>query len=98
MDVLWGVAAAAGHAIEQVFGYVESHHWIFGFLRWAIFSTFRTEAFMPASTRSTSGSMKSENVWPSNIERPGWIVTRPDGLLRMSVARGADPNSKLTSG
>ena len=32
MDVLWGVAAAAGHAIEQVFGYVESHHWIFGFL------------------------------------------------------------------
>jgi hypothetical protein len=30
MDVLLGVVAAAGHAIEQVLVDVESHHWIFG--------------------------------------------------------------------
>ena len=32
MDVLWGIVVAVGHAIEQVFAYLESHHWIFGFL------------------------------------------------------------------
>lgn len=32
MDVLWGMVAAVGHAIEQLLAYVESHHWIFGFL------------------------------------------------------------------
>ena len=32
MDGLWGIVAALGHAIEQVLVYVESHHWIFGFL------------------------------------------------------------------
>jgi len=32
MDVLWGMVAAVGHTIEQVLAYVESHHWIFGFL------------------------------------------------------------------
>ena len=31
MDVLWGIVAALGHAIDQVLVYVESHHWIFGF-------------------------------------------------------------------
>src|ERR1019366_3779430 len=31
MDVLWGIVAAVGHAIEQVLFYVETHHWIFGF-------------------------------------------------------------------
>ena len=32
MDVLLGIAVSVGHAIEQVLVYVESHHWIFGFL------------------------------------------------------------------
>src|SRR5258705_13505067 len=32
MDVLWDVAVSVGHAIEQVLIYVETHHWIFGFL------------------------------------------------------------------
>ena len=32
MDVVWGIVVAVGHAIEQVFAYLESHHWIFGFL------------------------------------------------------------------
>jgi hypothetical protein len=32
MDVLLGVVAAVGHAIEQVLIYVETHHWIFAFL------------------------------------------------------------------
>jgi len=32
MDVLWGIVASAGHAIEQLFAYLESHHWIFGLL------------------------------------------------------------------
>ena len=32
MDVLWGIIASIGHAIERVFVYVESHHWIFGLL------------------------------------------------------------------
>jgi hypothetical protein len=32
MDVLLGIAAAVGHAVEQVLVYVETHHWIFGFL------------------------------------------------------------------
>lgn len=31
MDVVLGIFASAGHAIEQVLIYVESHHWIFGF-------------------------------------------------------------------
>jgi len=32
MSGLWSIVAAVGHAIEQVFAYLESHHWIFGFL------------------------------------------------------------------
>src|SRR4030088_1252817 len=32
MDVLWDIVVAVGHAIEQVLLYVETHHWIFGFL------------------------------------------------------------------
>jgi hypothetical protein len=32
MDVLWGILAFTGHAIEAVLTYVETHHWIFGFL------------------------------------------------------------------
>jgi hypothetical protein len=32
MEVLWDIVVSVGHAIEQVFAYVESHHWIFGFL------------------------------------------------------------------
>ena len=30
MDVVLGIFIAVGHAIELVFAYVESHHWIFG--------------------------------------------------------------------
>ena len=32
MDVLWSIMVSIGHAIEQLILYVESHHWIFGFL------------------------------------------------------------------
>jgi hypothetical protein len=32
MDTLFGIVVSIGHAIEQVIGYVETHHWIFGFL------------------------------------------------------------------
>jgi hypothetical protein len=32
MDVLLAIVEFVGHAIEQVLVYVESHHWIFGFL------------------------------------------------------------------
>jgi hypothetical protein len=32
MDLLWDSVVAVGHGIEQVFIYVETHHWIFGFL------------------------------------------------------------------
>jgi hypothetical protein len=32
MDAVLGVLAFIGHAIETVLVYVESHHWIFGFL------------------------------------------------------------------
>ena len=32
MDVLWDIVVSIGHGIEQVLVYVESHHWIFGFL------------------------------------------------------------------
>jgi hypothetical protein len=32
MDFLWDIVVAVGHGIEQVFSYVESHHWIFGFV------------------------------------------------------------------
>jgi hypothetical protein len=32
MDVLWEVLVFVGHAIEQALVYVETHHWIFGFL------------------------------------------------------------------
>ena len=32
MDIVWAILGFAGHAIEAVLGYVESHHWIFGLL------------------------------------------------------------------
>ena len=32
MDALWDIVVSVGHAIEQVLLYVETHHWIFGFL------------------------------------------------------------------
>jgi hypothetical protein len=32
MDVLWDIVVSIGHGIEQVLVYVETHHWIFGFL------------------------------------------------------------------
>jgi hypothetical protein len=32
MDAVLGVFVFIGHAIETVLLYVESHHWIFGFL------------------------------------------------------------------
>ena len=32
MDVVWGILVFTGHAIEAVLAYVETHHWIFGFL------------------------------------------------------------------
>jgi hypothetical protein len=32
MDVVLGVFVGLGHAIEAVFAYVESHHWVFGLL------------------------------------------------------------------
>jgi len=71
MDVLWGIVVGFGHAIEQVLVYVESHHWIFGFAALAIFSTCMTEVCTPGSIRSTSGSTKSGNAWPSNIDGAG---------------------------
>ena len=32
MDVLWEIVVTVGHIIEQMLVYVETHHWIFGFL------------------------------------------------------------------
>src|SRR6266566_3889369 len=32
MDVLWDIVVSVGRGIEQVLVYVETHHWIFGFL------------------------------------------------------------------
>jgi hypothetical protein len=32
MDALLGAVGVIGHAIEAVMGYVERHHWIFGFV------------------------------------------------------------------
>jgi hypothetical protein len=32
MDALWDIVVSVGHAIELVIVYVETHHWIFGFL------------------------------------------------------------------
>jgi hypothetical protein len=31
MDVVLGLFSVIGHSIEAVLGYVETHHWIFGF-------------------------------------------------------------------
>jgi hypothetical protein len=31
MDVALSIVAFVGHAIEAVFAYIDSHHWIFGF-------------------------------------------------------------------
>jgi hypothetical protein len=30
MDGVWGFFAFIAHAVEAVFSYVETHHWIFG--------------------------------------------------------------------
>jgi hypothetical protein len=32
MDVLWEIVVSVGRAIELLLVYVETHHWIFGFL------------------------------------------------------------------
>jgi hypothetical protein len=32
MDVLWEIVVTIGHVIELFLAYVETHHWIFGFL------------------------------------------------------------------
>ena len=32
MDAVLAIVVSVGHAIEQVLVYVETHHWIFGFL------------------------------------------------------------------
>jgi hypothetical protein len=32
MDFVFGIFAFIGHAFEAVLNYVETHHWIFGFL------------------------------------------------------------------
>jgi hypothetical protein len=32
MDVVFAIFAFIGHAIEAVMGYIETHHWIFGFV------------------------------------------------------------------
>jgi hypothetical protein len=32
MDAVASILFAAGHAIEAVLAYVDTHHWIFGFL------------------------------------------------------------------
>jgi hypothetical protein len=32
MDVVLGLFSVIGHSIETVLGYVETHHWIFGFV------------------------------------------------------------------
>jgi hypothetical protein len=32
MDAVLGIFAFVGHAIETVLVYIETHHWIFGFL------------------------------------------------------------------
>jgi len=32
MDIVWAILGFVGHAIESVLAYVESQHWIFGFL------------------------------------------------------------------
>ena len=31
-NVVWDIVVSVAHAIEQILIYVESHHWIFGFL------------------------------------------------------------------
>jgi hypothetical protein len=31
-NVVWDIVVSIGHAIEQILIYVETHHWIFGFL------------------------------------------------------------------
>jgi hypothetical protein len=67
MDVLWDIIVLIGHGIEQVFVYVETHHWIFGFLVIG-YIFYLHEPFTPDLMRSTSELMKSGNVSPSNIE------------------------------
>jgi hypothetical protein len=32
MDALWEIVIAVGQGIERVLSYMDTHHWIFGFL------------------------------------------------------------------
>ena len=54
MDVLWDIVVLICHGIEQVLVYVETHHWIFGFLVIGTSFTFTTEPFTPDLMRWTS--------------------------------------------
>jgi len=51
MDVFLGI----GNAIEQVIRYVETHHWIFGFLAAGLYSIFTTKPFTQGLMHSTNG-------------------------------------------
>ena len=89
MDALWEIVVAVGHAIEQVLGYVDTHHWIFGFLALGYMFYLHDRGFTRASTRSTSGSMKSGSGSRSSIDRLTPGGRRHRSLLQARIAGGA---------
>jgi len=66
MDVLWEIVVTVGHVIEQMLVYVETHHWIFGFLVVGYIFYLHDRSLHAASTHLTNGSMKSGSVSPSS--------------------------------
>ena len=80
MDALWDIVVSVGHAIELVMVYVETHHWIFGFLAFGYIFYLHDKGIHARSMRSTSGSTKSGSASPSNID--GRPRRRPAEQLR----------------
>ncbi len=72
IDVLWGMVASVGHAIEQAIVDVESHHWISGFLAPGYIFQLQDR-----NLHARSGALDKrideirKSAWPLNIDRLG---------------------------
>ena len=73
MEVLWDIVVSVGHAIKSVLVYVETHHWIFGFLAGGYIFYLHDRIFTPGSTHSTGGSTKSGSAWRLNTDGTGCL-------------------------
>ena len=59
MDAVLDILTFVGHAIDQALLYIESHHWIFGFLAVGYFFYLHDRGLHSRLMCLSAGSMKS---------------------------------------